>query len=34
MPFIDDLARDPKNEDEFWTIIKDTFDQVKGALSD
>ncbi len=34
MAFIDDLARDPKSEEEFWTIIEDTFDQVKGALSD
>jgi hypothetical protein len=30
--FSDDLARNPKSEKEFWTIIEDTFIQVEGAL--
>jgi hypothetical protein len=33
MAFYDDLARDPKNEKEFWTIIEETFVQVEGALT-
>jgi hypothetical protein len=33
MAFIDDLARDPKSEKEFWTIIEETFVQVEGALT-
>jgi hypothetical protein len=33
MAFYDDLARDPKSEEEFWTIIEETFVQVKGALT-
>jgi hypothetical protein len=33
MAFIDDLARDPKSEEEFWTIIEETFVQVEGVLS-
>ena len=33
MAFIDDLARDPKSEEEFWTIIEETFVQVEGALT-
>jgi hypothetical protein len=33
MAFYDDLARDPKSEEEFWTIIEDTFVQVEGALT-
>ena len=34
MAFYDVLARDPKNEEEFWTIIEETFVQVEGALTD
>ena len=34
MAFSDDLARDPKSDNEFWTIIEDTFVQVKSALTD
>ena len=34
MAFIDDLARDPKSEKEFWTIIEETFVNVKGVLTD
>jgi hypothetical protein len=34
MAFYEDLARDPKSEEEFWTIIDDTFVQVRGALTD
>jgi hypothetical protein len=34
MAFYDDLARDPKSEEEFWTIIEDTFAQVKSVLTD
>src|SRR5580704_5565794 len=33
MAFSDDLARDPKSEEEFWTIIEETFVQVEGALT-
>lgn len=33
MAFYDDLARDPKSEKEFWTIIEETFVQVEGALT-
>jgi hypothetical protein len=33
MAFIDDLARDPKSEEEFWQIIDETFEQVEGALT-
>ena len=32
MAFHDGLARDPKNEDEFWNIIEETFEQVEGVL--
>ena len=34
MAFIDDLARDPKSEEEFWAIIEETFEQVEEALTD
>jgi hypothetical protein len=34
MAFYDDLARDPKTEAEFWTIIEETFIQVNGVLTD
>jgi hypothetical protein len=33
MAFSDELARDPKSEEEFWTIIKETFGQVEGVLA-
>jgi hypothetical protein len=33
MAFDDDLARDPKSEEEFWTIIEETFVQIEGALA-
>jgi hypothetical protein len=33
MAFDDDLARDPKSEKELWSIIEETFAQVKGALT-
>ena len=33
MAFDDILARDPKSEEEFWTIIEETFVQVEGALT-
>jgi len=32
--FYDGLARDPKSEKEFWTIIEETFDQVESVLTD
>ena len=31
MAFDDILARDPKSEEEFWTIIEETFVQVKAS---
>ena len=34
MAFDDLLARDPKSEEEFWAIIEETFEQVKGVLTD
>jgi hypothetical protein len=34
MAFHDHLARDPKSEEEFWAIIKETFAQVEGVLTD
>lgn len=34
MAFDDVLARDPKSEEEFRTIIKETFVLVEGALAD
>ena len=34
MAFDDILARDPKSEEEFWTIIEDTFVQVEAVLAD
>jgi hypothetical protein len=34
MAFYEDLARDPKSEVEFWTIIEETCAQVKGVLTD
>jgi hypothetical protein len=34
MAFHDHLARDPKSEEEFWTIIEETFVQVQGVLAD
>jgi hypothetical protein len=34
MSFDDILAFDPKSEEEFWTIIEDTFAQVKSVLTD
>jgi len=34
MAFYDDLARDPTSEDEFWSIIDETFAQVKSVLTD
>jgi hypothetical protein len=33
MAFSDDLARDPKSEEEFWSIIEETLVQVEGALT-
>jgi hypothetical protein len=33
MAFYDDLARDPKSEEEFWAIIEETYVQVEGALT-
>jgi hypothetical protein len=33
MAFSDDLARDPKSEKEFWTIVEDTFVQVQEVLA-
>jgi hypothetical protein len=33
MAFYDELARDPTSEEEFWTIIEETFVQVEGALT-
>ena len=33
MAFYDDLARDPKSEEEFWTIIEETFVQVENVLT-
>jgi hypothetical protein len=33
MAFHDYLARDPKSQEEFWTIIEETFVQVEGALT-
>ena len=34
MAFYDDLAHDPKSEEEFWAIIDETFAQVKSVLTD
>jgi hypothetical protein len=34
MAFDDVLARDPKSEEEFWTIIEETFVQVQSVLTD
>jgi hypothetical protein len=34
MAFYDDLARDPKSEEEFWTIIEEAFVQVKAVFTD
>jgi hypothetical protein len=34
MAFDDILARDPKSEEEFWAIIKETFIQVEATLTD
>ena len=33
MAFHDGLARNPKNEDEFWSIIEETFQQAEGSLT-
>jgi hypothetical protein len=33
MAFYDSLARNPKNEDEFWNIIEETFAQVEPTLT-
>jgi hypothetical protein len=33
MAFYDDLGRDPKSEEEFWTTIEETFVQAKGVLT-
>ena len=33
MAFHDDLARDPKSEEEFWAIIEDTFVQIEAVLT-
>jgi hypothetical protein len=33
MAFYDDLGRDPKSEEEFWTIVEETFVQVEGVLA-
>jgi hypothetical protein len=33
MAFYNDLARDPKSDEEFWAIIEETFVQVEGALT-
>jgi hypothetical protein len=34
MAFDPGFARDPKNDDEFWRIIEETFDQVEATLTD
>jgi hypothetical protein len=34
MAFHDHLARDPKSEEEFWTIIEETFGYVEAVLTD
>jgi hypothetical protein len=34
MAFYDGLAKDPKNKDEFWHLIEETFDQVEATLTD
>jgi hypothetical protein len=34
MAFHDGLAKDPKNEDEFWRLIEETLDQVEATLAD
>jgi hypothetical protein len=34
MSFVDNLARDPTTEDEFWKIIEETFVQVEPTLTD
>jgi hypothetical protein len=34
MAFHDGLAKDPKNEDEFWRLIEETFGQVEATLTD
>lgn len=33
MAFHDGLARNPRNADEFWSIIEETFEQVEGSLT-
>jgi hypothetical protein len=33
MAFHDGLARDPKNLEEFWKTIEETFEQVEGVLT-
>jgi hypothetical protein len=33
MAFDDILARDPKSEKDFWTIIEETFVQVEAVLA-
>jgi len=33
MAFEEDWERDPKTEDEYWTIIEETFVQVEGVLA-
>jgi hypothetical protein len=33
MAFSDDLARDPKSEEEFWAILEETFTQVEATLT-
>jgi hypothetical protein len=32
--FHDGLAKNPRNYDEFWYIIEETFDQVEATLTD
>lgn len=34
MAFDDIVARDPESEEEFWTIIEETFIQVEAVLTD
>jgi hypothetical protein len=34
MALYDDLARDPKSEKGFWTIIEETFAEVTSVLTD
>ena len=33
MAFHDSLARDPKNDSDFWNIIEETFEQIEPTLT-